>query len=109
MQPDQNKMVKDNISTSFDNLGPNDMPLECGLTQNQINAYALDRTFFEEYRENGTKYLVMPTNIPDTHPTIQSIILSKPKTEHQSHQSHINTFLNQQLHPNMELFKMKNI
>ena len=92
MRPDQNKTVKDNISTSVDNLVPNDIPLECGFTQNQINVYALEGTFFEAYRENGEKYLVMPTNVPTTHPMIQSIISSNSKTERQSHQLHINTF-----------------
>ena len=91
MRPDQNKMVEDKISRSVDHLVPNDSPLECGFTQNQINAYALEGTFFEAYRENGEKYLVMPTNVPATHPTIQSII-SNSKTERQSHQPHINTF-----------------
>ena len=92
MWPDQNKMVKDKISTSVDNLVPNDIPLECRFTQNQINVYALEGTFFEAYRENGEKYLVMPTNVPATDPTIQSIISSNCKTERQSHQPHINTF-----------------
>ena len=80
MQPDQNKMVEHKISTSVDHLAPNDSPLECRFTQNQINAYALQGTFFEAYRENGEKYLVMPTYVPTTDPTIQSIISSNSKT-----------------------------
>ena len=92
MWPDQNKMVEHKISTSVDHLAPNNSPLECGFTQNQINAYALEGTFFEAYRENGEKYLVMLTNIPATDPMIQSIISSNSKTERQSHQPHINTF-----------------
>ena len=92
MRPDQNKMVEDKISTSVDHLVHNDSPLECGFTQNQINAYALEGTFFEAYRENGEKYLVMPTNISPTDPIIQSIISSNSKRECRSHQPHINTF-----------------
>ena len=92
MRPDQKKMVKDKISTSVDHLASNDIPLECGFTQNQINVYALEGTFFEAYRENGEKYLVMLTNVPATDPTIHSIISSNSKTECQSHQPHINIF-----------------
>ena len=92
MQPDQYKMVEYKISTSVDHLVPNDSPLECRFTQNQINAYALEGTFFETYRKKGEKYLVMLTNVLTTDPTIQSIISSNSKTECQSHQPHINTF-----------------
>ena len=78
MTPGQRKAIKrkplnKNDIPPLPNVGDNDILLECGFTQNQINAFTLQGTFFEVYTCEGEKYLVMPTNLLNDHPTIQEI------------------------------------
>ena len=78
MTPGQRKAIKrkplnKNDIPPLPNFGDNDIPLECSFTQNQINAFTLQGTFFKAYTREGEKYLVMPTNLPNDHPTIQEI------------------------------------
>ena len=78
MTPGQRKAIKrkplnKNDILPLPNVGNNDILLECGFTQNQINAFTLQGTFFEVCTCEGEKYLVMPTNLPNDHPTIQEI------------------------------------
>ena len=48
--------------------------LSCGLSQQEVNDYAINRTYFESFTHNGEKYLVMPTNIPSTDPKLKEIL-----------------------------------
>ena len=64
----------------------NDIPLECSFTQNQVNAFALQGTFFEAYTPQGEKYLVMPTNLPNDHPVVQDIFKSTKVEQNQNSQ-----------------------
>ena len=70
MTPGQRKAIKrkplnKNDIPPLPNVGDNDIPLECGFTQNQINAFALQGTFFKSYTHEGEKYLVMLMNLPN--------------------------------------------
>ena len=72
----ETKPLNKNEIPSLLSVVDNDIPLECGFTQNQINAFALQGTFFEAYTPQGEKYLVMLTNLPNDHPVIQDIFKS---------------------------------
>ena len=82
------KPLNKNDIPPLPNVGDNDILLECGFTQNQINAFALQGTFFEAYTCESEKYLVMPMNLPNDHPTIQEIFKPtqlEPKPHSETH------------------------
>ena len=114
MTPGQRKAIKTkplnkNDIPSLPSVVDNDIPLKCSFTQNQINAFALQGTFFEAYTPQGEKYLVMLTNLPNDHPVIQDIFKSTKYNKTETHKSIIfNPLLNSSSNRRMYLYNKTN-
>ena len=109
MTPGQRKAIKTKPLNKNDILSlpsvvvDNDISLACSFTQNQINAFALQGTFFEAYTPQGEKYLVMLTNLPNDHPVIQDIFkLTKVQQNQNSQINYIQP-------PIKQFFKLSNV